>query len=88
MKWMFGKTAMWIMATLAVATIAYATQDAQLPEGDGKKILQTACTACHGLESVTGLRLDKAGWEDIVSEMISTGAQSIKKIIPFWSIIS
>ena len=83
MKWIFGKTAVWIMATLAVATIAYAaTQDAQLPEGEGKKILQTACTACHGLEVVTGLRLDQAGWEGIVSEMVSSGAQVDQKDYP------
>ena len=49
MKWIFGRTAMWIWATFAVATMAFAAaQDVQLPDGDGKKILQTSCTACHG----------------------------------------
>ena len=53
MKWMFGKTAMWTLATLAVATVAFAaTQDVPLPDGDGKKILTSACTACHGLDGV------------------------------------
>ena len=42
MKWMFGKTTIWIIATVGVAAVAFATtQDPQLPEGDGKKILQT-----------------------------------------------
>ena len=38
MKWMFGKTTMWIIVTVGVAAVAFATtQDPQLPEGDGKK---------------------------------------------------
>ncbi len=83
MKWMFGKPAMWIMATIAVATVAFAaTQDAQLPDGDGKKILQTACTACHGLDGVVRLHLDKEGWEGLVSSMVSNGAQVDQKDFP------
>jgi mono/diheme cytochrome c family protein len=83
MKWNFGKTAMWMMATIAVATMAYATaQDVQLPEGDGKKILQTACTACHGLDGVVKLHLDKDGWEGLISSMVSNGAQVDQKDFP------
>jgi cytochrome c5 len=83
MKWMFGKTAMWMLATIAVATMAYATaQDASLPAGDGKKILETACTACHGLEGVVKLHLDKDGWEGLVSSMVSNGAQVDQKDFP------
>src|SRR5258705_13910953 len=76
MKWIFGRTAMWIWATFAVASMAFAAvQDPQLPDGDGKKILQTACTACHGLDGVVKLHLDKDGWEGLVSSMVSNGAQ-------------
>lgn len=83
MKWMFGRTAMWIWATLAVATMAFAAgQDPQLPEGDGKKILQTACTACHGLDGVVKLHLDKEGWEGLVSSMVSNGATVDTKDFP------
>src|SRR5438552_16463116 len=83
MKWTFGKTAMWMMATIAVATMAYATaQDVQLPEGDGKKVLQEACTACHGLDGVVKLHLDKEGWEGLVSSMVSNGAQVDQKDFP------
>src|SRR5881392_4201341 len=83
MKWMFGKSAMWIMATLAVATVAFATtQDVQLPDGDGKKILQSSCTACHGLDGVVRLHLDKEGWEGLVSSMVSNGAQVDAKDMP------
>src|SRR5437667_10801959 len=83
MKWTFGKTAMWLMATSAVATMAYATdQDVQLPEGDGKKILQEACTACQRLDGVVKLHLDKDGWEGLVSSMVSNGAQVDTKDFP------
>ena len=83
MKWIFGRTAMWTWATLALATMAFAAvQDPQLPEGDGKKVLQTACTACHGLDGVVRLHLDKEGWEGLVSSMVSNGAQVDSKDMP------
>jgi cytochrome c5 len=83
MKWIFGRTAMWLWATLALATMAFAAvQDPPLPDGDGKKILQNACTGCHGLEGVVKLKLDKAGWEGLVSSMVSNGAQVDTKDFP------
>jgi len=83
MKWMFGRTAMWLWATFAVATMAYAAvQDIQLPDGDGKKVLQQACTACHGLDGVVRLHMDKSGWEGLVASMISNGAQVDNKDMP------
>ena len=83
MNWMCGKTAMWFMATIAVATMAYATaQDVQLPEGAGKKVLQDACTACHSLDGVVKLHLDKDGWEGLIASMISNGATIEQKDIP------
>ena len=45
-----------------------------LPDGDGRAILQAACTQCHELSSITNLRLDRAGWEKVVAEMMSLGA--------------
>src|SRR5437870_1598839 len=99
MKWTLGKTAMWIIAIIAVGTVfmaspyraraprfmaspyraraprAYPTaQDPQLPEGDGKKILQNDCTACHGLDDVVNSHMDKKGWETLIDSMISNGA--------------
>jgi cytochrome c5 len=83
MKWIFGRTAMWAWATLALASMAFAAvQDPQLPEGDGKKVLQTACTACHGLDGVVRLHLDKDGWEGLVASMVSNGAQVDTKDFP------
>jgi cytochrome c5 len=83
MKWIFGRTAMWIWGTLCLATVAFAAvQEPQLPEGDGKKVLQAACTACHSLDGVVRLHLDKDGWEGLVSSMVSNGAQVDQKDFP------
>jgi cytochrome c5 len=86
MKWTLGKTAMWLAALAALPIIfmaspssagasrAYATvQD--LPEGQGKTILQNSCTACHGLDDVVSSHMDKTGWANLVESMISNGAQ-------------
>src|SRR5262245_31271430 len=83
MKWIFGRTAMWMWATFAVATMAFAAvQDPPLPDGEGKKILQNACTSCHGLDGVVRLHLYKDGWEGLVSSMVSNGAQVDSKDMP------
>jgi cytochrome c5 len=85
MKWTLGKTAMLLMAVAALATTFLAspyrarasrpyatTQD--LPEGEGKKILQNSCTACHGLDDVVNSHMDKTGWSNLIDSMISNGA--------------
>jgi hypothetical protein len=47
-----------------------------LPEGEGKKILQTQCTSCHELSEVTKFRgyYTRAQWRDIVITMVEYGA--------------
>jgi cytochrome c5 len=83
MKWIFSRTGMWMWATLALATMTFAAvQDAQLPDGPGKQILQNSCTSCHGLDGVVRLHLDKAGWEGVVASMVSNGAQVEQKDFP------
>src|SRR6516164_2621043 len=85
MKWTLGKSAVWVIAGIAVATIflaspyrarpsgAFATAQ-DLPEGEGKKILQNSCTACHGLDDVVNSHMDKTGWSNLIDSMISNGA--------------
>jgi hypothetical protein len=53
------------------------TTTEELPEGQGKKILTTACTRCHGLEEVTKFRgyYTKDDWRDIVGTMVKYGAE-------------
>jgi cytochrome c5 len=72
-------------AFAAVASIAAQTQPPQpddtkkvdLPDGDGKKILETACTTCHGLEEVVKFKgyNTKDEWRDVVVTMVKYGAE-------------
>jgi mono/diheme cytochrome c family protein len=71
----FGKAAIWLAATIAAATVVFAAgQDASLPEGEGRKILERACVSCHGLDQVTSSSLDKDKWKSIIEEMRGYGA--------------
>ena len=84
---MFGKSALWFMTTIVMAAAAWgAAQNAQppLPEGEGKKILETACTVCHSLKEVTKLQgyYARENWRDIVRTMVADGAQLKDDQIP------
>ena len=49
----------------------------ELPDGDGKKILQVSCTACHDLTEVTKFKgyYTRDDWRDVVKTMVEYGAQ-------------
>jgi len=84
---MFGKAAVWFVATITIAAAALgAGQNAQpsLPQGEGKKILETACTVCHSLKEVTKFQgyYARENWRDIVRTMIADGAQLKDAEIP------
>jgi cytochrome c5 len=58
-----------------VATVA-AAPESELPDGPGRKILQTSCTSCHSLREVTKFRgyYTRAQWQDIIVTMVQYGA--------------
>jgi competence protein ComEA len=56
-------------------SVAAMAQQGQLPEGPGKETLQRVCGACHGAEIVVGRGLTQEGWEQVVGDMVSRGAQ-------------
>lgn len=60
------------ISTLAIGACAHAQE---LPEGQGKAVVQTACSQCHGLDVVVGQRRSREDWEDVVSQMVGNGAQ-------------
>jgi hypothetical protein len=67
----------WLLITvlLAWAVFAAGQQPAELPEGDGRKILETACAACHDWKDVTKFRgYKKEEWADLVHTMVQYGA--------------
>lgn len=64
------------MKCAAILALAFTlgAQDDPLPEGEGKKVVQKICIDCHGPENFVKRRLDKDGWEKVVSNMIEKGA--------------
>jgi len=49
--------------------------DATLPDGPGKPIVQRMCTGCHKLKVVTSKHATKEQWATIVQQMVSRGAE-------------
>ena len=49
----------------------------ELPDGDGKAILQRACTTCPGLDEVVKFReyYTKDDWRDVIGTMVKYGAE-------------
>jgi cytochrome c5 len=64
-----------IAICLSFGLAVSAAGGAKLPDGDGKKIVETACTSCHTLEIVTDKQWDQAKWSDVVKTMKGRGAQ-------------
>ena len=47
-------------------------QQAQLPEGTGKELVQTTCSQCHGLNMITSHWGEtREGWETLFSSMVA-----------------
>ncbi len=51
-----------------------AAVDAELPDGKGKEVVESACTDCHSIERIETQRLNEEGWNGIIHEMIENGA--------------
>jgi virginiamycin B lyase len=46
----------------------------QLPDGDGKEIVQKACVSCHALSTVTNAGHNRVGWSSVLHMMVNAGA--------------
>jgi cytochrome c5 len=71
---MFGRTAIWIVLTVALATLSMAVPQ-ELPEGEGKKLVEERCTSCHDLKPVVSLKQSQGAWKELVVKMVGFGAQ-------------
>ena len=60
------------ISTLIIATYARAQE---LPEGQGKALVQSACTQCHGIDVIVSQPRSREDWTDVVSRMVGNGAQ-------------
>jgi cytochrome c5 len=47
----------------------------ELPEGDGKKLLEERCASCHSLKPVVSLKQSQSAWKELLSRMVGYGAQ-------------
>ena len=47
----------------------------QLPEGEGRAILQRSCIQCHDLETVIGKTASRDEWSQILARMVDSGAR-------------
>ncbi len=71
---MFGRIAIWPVLTVALATLSMAVAQ-ELPEGEGKKLLEERCAGCHGLKPVVTLKQSPDAWKKLVVKMVGYGAQ-------------
>jgi cytochrome c5 len=71
---MFGRIAIWLVLSVAVATLAIAVPQ-DLPEGEGKKLLEERCAGCHSLTPVVSLKQSQTAWKELVVKMVGYGAQ-------------
>ena len=69
---------MLLVAVLVAAPASSQSSDPkdELPDGEGKKLLETRCSSCHELTEVTKFRgyYDRKQWRDIITTMVEYGA--------------
>ncbi len=63
------------ISAVCYLSAAFLASGQDLPEGEGKAQFQRICSACHGVDVVTRMRLGKAEWAGVVEDMVSRGAQ-------------
>jgi cytochrome c5 len=71
---MLGRTAIWLVLIVALATLSMAVPQ-ELPEGEGKKLIEERCAACHSLKPVVSLKQSQSAWKELVVKMVGYGAQ-------------
>jgi DNA uptake protein ComE-like DNA-binding protein len=68
-----------ILSAAGLALIALAAAPAparaqgQLPEGEGKAVVQKLCSTCHPAERGASVRLTREGWQDVMTRMVGLG---------------
>src|ERR1700733_4880180 len=75
---MFRRIAICLVLTAALATLSMAAPQ-ELPEGEGKKLLEERCAGCHSLKPVVNLKQSQGAWKKLVVKMVGYGAQLDEK---------
>lgn len=76
---------LFIAAAMSVAAAAAAAQPSspQLPEGDGKILVQGTCTACHDLNQITrSSGYTREGWRELIATMMNLSGTPAGETIP------
>jgi cytochrome c5 len=68
-----GRTAIWLVLT-TLATLATAAPQ-ELPDGEGKKLLEERCASCHTLKPLVSLKQNQDTWKKLVVKMVGLGAK-------------
>ena len=53
---------------------AVIAQPSDLPEGPGKDIVASSCSACHGIDLIVAQRRTPDEWGQVVDRMVGNGA--------------
>jgi cytochrome c5 len=53
---------------------AVIAQPSALPDGPGKEIIESTCTACHGADLIYGQLRTPDEWGQVVDRMVGNGA--------------
>jgi cytochrome c5 len=61
-----------LLTIVLTATVLAAMQ--ALPEGEGKKVIESSCGSCHSIERATELNQDREKWNATVRQMVTFGA--------------
>lgn len=65
-----GRLNLVLIAVLCGSTVVAG----ELPEGEGRDIVEYACSQCHDLLQVTSVRKTPQQWRYLVRQMIAQGA--------------
>lgn len=79
----FTLTAIGCLGAMLLAGPAFASEaippsaqaSVSLPEGEGRALVARACSQCHSLLLVTGVRLTRKQWEAKIDQMLARGAK-------------
>ena len=77
---MFNKLIILLAFFLCLPPLARA--QGELPEGPGRKMVETNCVQCHELSRVTRAGYNENGWLNAINMMINVGAKLPKDQIP------
>lgn len=72
----FALTTAFLTSLPLVFFAAGQDQKSSLPDGPGKDSVQKICTNCHDLDTATGTRRTALGWQRMVEDMVSRGAEA------------